>query len=81
MKKMTREEYPNHVTKRYSTSKQSVKNIRPGDKIPVFREDLVGFIKNACGEINSINKKNHWICQHTGVQLSVQMSLKCVLHS
>ena len=78
LKKMIREEYHNHVTKLYSTSKQSV-NIRPGYKISVFREDLVGFIKNTCGSIQS--PENKWICQHMGVQLRAQMSLKCVLHS
>ena len=33
----------------------------PGDKIPVSRENLVGFIQNAYDKINSVNIKNRWI--------------------
>ena len=43
LKKMIREEYHNHVAELFSTSKQSA-NLKAGDKIPVSRENLVGFI-------------------------------------
>lgn len=60
LKKMIREEYHNHVAKLFSTSKQSA-NLKAGDKIPVSRENLVGFIQNAYDKINSVNRKNRWI--------------------
>ena len=60
LKKMIREEYHNHVAELFSTSKQSA-SLNAGDKIPVSRENLVGFIQNAYGKINSVNKKNRWI--------------------
>ena len=60
LKKMIREEYHNHVAELFSTSKQSA-SLNAGDKIPVSRENLVEFIQNAYGKINSVNKKNRWI--------------------
>ena len=60
LKKMIREEYHNHVAELFSTSKQSA-NLKAGDKIPVSRENLVGFIQNAYDKINSVNIKNRWI--------------------
>jgi len=40
---------------------ESIHDLKAGDKIPVSRENLVGFIQNAYDKINSVNRKNHWI--------------------
>lgn len=45
LKKTIREEYHNHVAELSNTSKQSA-SLKAGNKIPVSREDLVGFIEN-----------------------------------
>jgi hypothetical protein len=46
LKKMIREEYHNHVFELFRNSEESL-SLNAGDKIPVSREDIVGFIENA----------------------------------
>jgi hypothetical protein len=60
LKKMIREEYHNHVFGLFRNSEEAL-SLNAGDKIPVSREDLVGFIENAYDKINSANRKNRWI--------------------
>ena len=56
LKKMIREEYHNHVAELFSTLNQSA-NVKAEDKIPVYRGDLVRFIKHAYGKINFTKEK------------------------
>ena len=60
LKKMIREEYHKYVTELCSDSKQSA-YLKAGEKIPVSREKMVGFIESAYKRINDVNKKNRWI--------------------
>jgi hypothetical protein len=58
---MIREEYHNHVFELFRNSEESL-SLNAGDKIPVSREELIGFIENAYDEINSANRKKSLDC-------------------
>ena len=60
LNKMIREECHNHVAKLFSTSKQSASS-NAGGKILWSQNNLVGFITNAYGKINTINRKSRRI--------------------